>query len=54
MVNGFWIQSGITDDWILGFRQTNNDWSWTKNNGGNRNIASDNAQNSQLQNLEKL
>jgi len=45
----------VNDDWILVFRQTNNDWNWTKNNGGNRNIVNDNAANySQLQNLENF
>jgi len=45
----------VNDDWTLVFRQTNNDWKWTKNNGGNRNIVNNNAANySQLQNLENF
>ena len=47
----------VNDDWILVFRQTNNDWihKWSRYNGGTRNIVNDNAANySQLQNLEKF
>ena len=45
----------VNDDWILVFRQTNNDWKWSRYNGGTRNIVNNNAANySQLQNLENF
>jgi len=54
--NGEWsIASKQSDEWTLVFRQTNNNWDWNSNNGGNRNIDKNGSPNySQLQNLENF
>uniref|UniRef100_A0A6C0CJD2 Uncharacterized protein n=1 Tax=viral metagenome TaxID=1070528 RepID=A0A6C0CJD2_9ZZZZ len=54
--NGEWsLASQPSDEWTLVFRQTNDNWNWNKNNGGNRNIDKNAAGNySQLENLEKF
>ena len=54
--NGNWVMDNDNDKddkWVLIFRQSNNNWYWTKQNAGNRNINNPNWSNySQLQNLE--
>jgi len=54
--DGNWIlDTTPSSEWTLVFRQTNNNWNWTTNNGGNRNSVNNNAANySQLQNLENF
>ena len=54
--DGNWmLDTTPSKEWTLVFRQTNNNWKWTKNNGGNRNSVNNNAANySQLQNLENF
>ena len=45
----------VNDDWTLVFRQTNNNWKWSRYNGGTRNIVNNNAANySRMQNLENF
>jgi hypothetical protein len=54
--DGNWVlDTTPSSEWTLVFRQTNNNWNWTTNNGGNRNSVNNNAANySQLQNLENF
>jgi len=54
--DGNWVlDTTPSKEWTLVFRQTNNNWKWTKNNGANRNSVNNNAANySQLQNLENF
>jgi len=54
--DGNWVlDTTPSSEWTLVFRQTNNNWNWTKNNGGNRNIDKNGHANySQLQNLENF
>ena len=52
--DGKWLlDTTPSSNWTLVFRQTNNNWKWSNDNGGNRNINNPSWNNySQLKNLE--